>query len=125
MSEVALKLFHEQIKQAQEKIDDFKNQLSKDPVVALTMSSSVFHWAARLRVANVMINELTHHEGAELSYEVSMAKAKEFLTSQILLRSKSLPSGSPTSNLMDQYVTAAYVESLNTLDRIDLVSSIY
>jgi hypothetical protein len=116
MSAQALKKFTAQAEQAQAKIDKFQAELSKDPAHALTWSNGVFQSAARLKVANMLVEAFSPREGA---HEYTVANAVSHLTDRVMGMARyPAQSTSPTSNLMEQYEAAAFAEALDELKYI-------
>jgi hypothetical protein len=113
MSAKALKKFTEIAEQAQANIDQFKEQLDKDPAHALAWGLDAFHNAARLRVASMLVYTFTPREGVSTG---TIQEAREFLLERVMNRARyPAQSTSPTSNLMEQYEAAAYAEALDEL----------
>jgi hypothetical protein len=113
MSAKALKKFTAQAEQAQAQIDKFQAELSKDPAYALSWGLTAFQSAARLKVANMLVEAFTSREGA---HEYTVANAVGHLTDRVMSKARyPAQSTSPTSNLMEQYEAAAYAEALDEL----------
>jgi len=116
MSAKALKKFTAQAEQAQAQIDKFQAELSKDPAYALSWGLTAFQAAARLKVANMLVEAFTPREGA---HEYTVANAVGHLTDRVMgLARYPAQSSSPTSNLMEQYEAAAFAEALDELKYI-------
>jgi len=116
MSALALKKFTAQAEQAQAQIDKFKSELDKDPAYALSWGLTAFQSAARLKVANMLVEAFSPREGA---HEYTVANAVGHLTDRVMSKARyPAQSTSPTSNLMEQYEAAAYAEALDELKYI-------
>ena len=90
-------------------IDKFAADLIKDPSHTLSWGDKAFQAAARLRVAKEMINHFAAGHPVH--------KVREYVLDQVLHMSKYPPSStSPTSNLMEQYLLAAYAETVQSLE---------
>ena len=113
MSDRVLKKFTTQAEQAQAQIDKFRVELDKDPAYALSWGLTAFQAAARLKVANMLVEAFSPREGA---HEYTVANAVSHLTDRVMgLARYPAQSTSPTSNLMEQYEAAAYAEALDEL----------
>jgi len=116
MSAKALKKFTAIAEQAQAQIDKFKAELDKDPAYALGWGLTAFQSAARLKVANMLVEAFSPREGA---HEYTVANAVSHLTDRVMgLARYPAQSTSPTSNLMEQYEAAAFAEALDELKYI-------
>ena len=113
MTEKALKKFTAVAEQAQVAIDKFKEELDKDPAYALNWGLTAFQSAARLKVASMLVYAFTPREGTSAS---TIQEAREFLMDRVMNKARyPAQSTSPTSNLMEQYESAAYAEALDVL----------
>lgn len=113
----ALKKFSSVAQHAQEQLDKFREDLTKDPVHALKWGNSAFQAAARLSIAQMMVYCFTDH----IDYPAqSVEEVRKMLLEKVTHRSKYPPqSTSPTSNLMEQYELAALAEALDDLKYLD------
>jgi hypothetical protein len=116
MSARALKRFEKLAAEAQAKCDKFAAEFAKDPAYALSWGNSVFQEAARLKVANMLVEAFSPREGA---HEYTVANAVSHLTDRVMGMARyPAQSTSPTSNLMEQYEAAAYAEALDELQHM-------
>lgn len=95
---------------AQVQIAEFKEKFNEDPAYALTWSKTIFQAAAMESVCKSIL--------AAIDKETStLENLKATLTDQVLHAAKyPAESTSPTSNLMDNYMTAVKAEILSDLD---------
>ena len=95
---------------AQVQIAEFKVKLDEDAAYALTWSKAIFQAAAVESVCKSIL--------AAIDKETStLENLKATLTDQVLHAAKyPAESTSPTSNLMDNYMTAAKAEILSDLE---------
>ena len=108
MTSKALQKFTSMANVAQSKIDKFKVELDKDPAYALSWGNSAFQAAARLKIANMLVQAFKE--------ECSIEDARATITDRIMNKARyPAQSTSPTSNLMEQYELAAYSEALDEL----------
>jgi len=113
MTAKALKKFTAIAEQAQHQIDKFKAELDKDPAHALSWGNGVFHSAARLKVAGMLVYAFTEREGETTC---TIEQARETVLDRVMNKARyPAQSTSPTSNLMEQYEAAAYAEALDEL----------
>ena len=112
MTAQALKRFTAMAEQAQAHCDKFAADFAKDPSHALSWGLNVFQNAARLKVAQMMINAFAE----EREHKCTIEDARETLMDRVMNKARyPAQSTSPTSNLMEQYEAAAYAEALDVL----------
>ena len=93
-------------------INKFLAKMMEDPAYALCWSDEVFQAAARLKVAKQIIS---FFEG-----NFSAQQAREYVMDEVLCKSKyPAHSTSPASNLMEQYILAAYAEAVQALEQFE------
>lgn len=113
----ALNKFSNVAQIAQEKLDTFREELTKDPVHTLKWGNTAFQAAARLSIAQMMVYCFTDHPAQPAQ---SVEEVRKMLLEKVTHRSKYPPqSTSPSSNLMEQYELAALAEALDDLKYLD------
>ncbi len=109
MSDKLLKRFQIQAEMAQESLDKFAADFTKDPAYALSWGTGAFDKAAQLRVLKQVIAAL--EDGT-----ATLDNIRSTLMDRVLNKSKYPPqSTSPTSNLIEQYELAACASILSDL----------
>ena len=116
MTAKALKHFTEQARHAQVQCDQFAKSFAKDPAHALSWGNDVFKYAARLKIAQMLVYAFTEREGDTVC---TVEQARETCLDRVMNKARyPAQSTSPTSNLMEQFEAAAYAEALDELKHI-------
>lgn len=117
MTAQALKRFTRVADQAQAKCNQFAKSFAEDPAYALEWGNDVFKNAARLKVAKMLVLSFTPLDGRP---SCTIEQARETLLDRVMHKARfPAQSTSATSNLMEQFETAAYAEALDELKYMD------
>jgi hypothetical protein len=100
--------------QAKAQCDKFAESFAKDPTYALSWANDVFKNAARLKVAQKLVNAFTEREGDTVC---TIEQARESCLQHVMNKARyPAQSTDPTANLMEQFEAAAYAEALDEME---------
>ena len=102
-----------EVSNAQVHLDAFRDSFAQDPLHALRWGQDTFQWAARVHVYGGILAMIEKQEASN-SEQVLLSVIEDTVKQYIMSASRHVPSStSKTSNLVDQYVNAAYADFYN------------